>query len=72
MKKTVNDWKTYMGKHREPGPTGTGLGNHYKNFMDAIHQGTRKNCPALAATAENVVFNLPPENRVTAEDLKDS
>ncbi len=36
MTKTVNEWKTYMGKHREPGQTGTGLGNHYQNYMDAI------------------------------------
>ncbi|VAX14957.1 NADH-dependent dehydrogenase [hydrothermal vent metagenome] len=36
MSKTVNNWKTFMGKHREPGKTGGGLGNHYQNFTDAI------------------------------------
>jgi hypothetical protein len=36
MRKTVNDWQTYMGKQREPGMTGGGLGNHYQNFVDAI------------------------------------
>ena len=36
MTKTVNDWKTFMGKHREAGETGSGLGNHYQNFADAI------------------------------------
>lgn len=36
MRKTVNDWQTYMGKTREPGDTGSGLGNHYQNFVDAI------------------------------------
>ena len=36
MSKTVGEWKTYMGKHREPGPTRSGIGNHYQNFIDAI------------------------------------
>ena len=36
MQKTVNEWKTFMGKHREPGPSGSGLANHYQNFIDAI------------------------------------
>ncbi|NOX65280.1 MAG: hypothetical protein GXO85_05645 [Chlorobi bacterium] len=43
MSKTVNNWKTFMGKHREPGKTGGGLGNHYQNFADAI----RANDPGL-------------------------
>jgi predicted dehydrogenase len=36
MVSEVNSWKTYMGKNREPGPTGNGLGNHYQAFIDAI------------------------------------
>jgi hypothetical protein len=36
MLKTVNEWETYMGKTQEPGPQGSGLGNHYQNFIDAI------------------------------------
>ncbi len=36
MTKTVNEWKTYMGKHREPGQTGSGTSNHYQNYIDAI------------------------------------
>lgn len=46
MVKTVNEWKTFMGKTREPGPTGGGLGNHYKNFIDAI----RANDPGILTT----------------------
>ena len=36
MTKTVQEWKTYLGKHREPGPTGEGTANHYQNYVDAI------------------------------------
>jgi hypothetical protein len=36
MTKTVEDWKTFMGKQREPGPAGGGLGNHYQNYIEAI------------------------------------
>ena len=39
----VNHWKTYLGKGREPGPSGQGVGNHYQNFVDAI----RANDPGL-------------------------
>ncbi len=36
MLKEVKRWRTFMGKNREPGESGGGLGNHYKNFIDAI------------------------------------
>ncbi|MFP4622173.1 MAG: Gfo/Idh/MocA family protein [Bacteroidales bacterium] len=36
MVKTVDKWKTFMGREKEPGETGEGLGNHYKNFCDTI------------------------------------
>jgi len=36
MLKDVNTWKTFMGKEREQGGSGSGLGNHYQNFIDAI------------------------------------
>jgi len=36
MAKDVNRWQTYMGEKREPGESGSGLGNHYANFVDAI------------------------------------
>jgi predicted dehydrogenase len=43
MLKDVNHWQTYMGKSREIGESGKGLGNHYQNFTDAI----RENDPGL-------------------------
>ena len=30
------NWKTFMGKEREPGPSGSGGGNMFQNFADAI------------------------------------
>ena len=42
MAKTVNDWQTYMGQKREPGPHGSGLGNHYANYVDAIRNADPK------------------------------
>jgi predicted dehydrogenase len=36
MVKEVERWRTFMGKEREPGPSGGGLANHYQNFIDAI------------------------------------
>jgi predicted dehydrogenase len=44
MVKEVSYWKTYLGQKHEPGPAGKGLGNHYKNFIEAI----RANNPALS------------------------
>lgn len=31
-----NDYKTYLGKNREPGPARNAGGDHYKNFVDAV------------------------------------
>lgn len=39
MEKNVDQWRTYMGKEREQGATGNGLGNHYQNFIDTIRSG---------------------------------
>jgi hypothetical protein len=36
MLKDVSGWQTYIGKERKPGESGTGEGNHYQNFIDAI------------------------------------
>jgi predicted dehydrogenase len=36
MVKNVDEWHTYMGENRIPGPSGSGLANHYQNFIDAI------------------------------------
>lgn len=38
MLKDVDGWQTFMGKEREPGDSGKGLGNHYQNFIDAIRE----------------------------------
>ena len=42
MAKTVGEWQTYMSKNREPGATGSGLGNHYANYINAIRNGDPK------------------------------
>jgi predicted dehydrogenase len=39
MVKNVDEWRTYMGEAREPGPTGQGEANHYANFVNAIRGG---------------------------------
>ncbi len=36
MSKTVNDWQVFEGKDRNPTASGSGLGNHYQNFIKAI------------------------------------
>jgi predicted dehydrogenase len=36
MLKDVDHWQTYMGRKGEKGASGTGIGNHYENFADAI------------------------------------
>ncbi len=43
MRKSVETWEAFHGKHREPAETGSGLGNHYQNYIDAI----RANDPSL-------------------------
>ncbi|MBM3861396.1 MAG: Gfo/Idh/MocA family oxidoreductase [Verrucomicrobia bacterium] len=42
MTKDVKEWKTYMGEKREPGETGSGAGNHYEVFANAIRSGDPK------------------------------
>lgn len=44
MSKTVTDWQVFEGKNRTPGASGSGLDNHYQNYMNAI----RANNQALA------------------------
>jgi hypothetical protein len=41
MVKTVDKWQTYMGREKEPGKSGEGLGNHYKNFSDTIRTNNK-------------------------------
>ena len=54
MVKTVDKWQTFMGKEKEPGETGGGLGNHYKNFADAVRANDRTN---LNAPIEEGVYS---------------
>jgi predicted dehydrogenase len=42
MSKDVKEWKTFLGEKREPGPTGSGAGNHYEVFANAIRSGDPK------------------------------
>jgi predicted dehydrogenase len=42
MVKEVERWQTFFGQKREPGPTGSGLGDHYRNFIDAIRANDQK------------------------------
>ena len=42
MTKSVNDWQVYNGRERVEGDTGSGLGNHYQAFIDAIRAGNQK------------------------------
>ncbi len=36
MAKNGNGWQTYVGRERELGDAGSGLGNHYQDFINAI------------------------------------
>jgi predicted dehydrogenase len=38
LAKDVNEWRTFLGEKREPGPTGKGLDNHYQKFVEAIRE----------------------------------
>lgn len=38
MAKDVKAWRTYMGEKREPGKTGSGMGDHYADFINAVRQ----------------------------------
>lgn len=42
MTKNVNEWQVYYGKERKEGEKGSGLGNHYQAFIDAIRSGDRR------------------------------
>jgi len=42
MTKNVNEWQAYYGKERKEGEKGSGLGDHYKAFVDAIRAGDTK------------------------------
>ncbi len=54
MLKDVKGWQTFMGKQREPGNSGEGMGNHYQNFIDAIRAGDQSK---LTAPIEEGVYS---------------
>lgn len=37
-----SDYKTFLGKNREPGPARNAGGDHYKNFIDAVRAKDKK------------------------------
>lgn len=41
MSKTVNDWQVFDGQERETGASGSGLDNHYGNFIAAIRENNQ-------------------------------
>jgi hypothetical protein len=42
MTKNVNEWEVFYGKDRVAGEKGSGLGDHYKAFIDAIMANDQK------------------------------
>ena len=42
MTKNVNEWQTFIGKERAAGEKGSGLGDHYLNFIEAIRANDKK------------------------------
>jgi hypothetical protein len=42
MTKTVNEWEVFYGKERTPGEKGSGIGDHYDNFIKAIRANDQK------------------------------
>jgi len=42
MTKTVNEWEVFYGKERKAGEKGSGLGDHYENFIKAIRANDQK------------------------------
>jgi predicted dehydrogenase len=42
MTKNVNEWQTFFGKERAAGEKGSGLGDHYSDFIDAIRANDQK------------------------------
>ncbi len=42
MTKNVNEWQAFYGKERTPGEKGSGLGDHYADFINAIRANDQK------------------------------
>ena len=39
MAKQVDRWQVFKGPDREPGDSGEGIGNHFRDFVEAIRAG---------------------------------
>ena len=46
MELTSSSYKTYLGKNREPGPSGSGDSDHFKTFLSAVRSGRREDLGA--------------------------
>jgi predicted dehydrogenase len=46
MELTASSYKTYLGKKREPGPSGSGDCDHFKTFLTAVRSGKREDLSA--------------------------
>jgi predicted dehydrogenase len=46
MELTASSYKTYLGKKREPGPSGSGGSDHFKTFLTAARSGKREDLSA--------------------------
>jgi predicted dehydrogenase len=46
MELTASSYKTYLGKKREPGPSGSGDCDHFKTFLNAVRSGKREDLSA--------------------------
>ena len=55
-----SDYKTYLGRNREPGPARNAGGDHYKNFVDAVRAKDKK------------ILNGPVETAYQAAALRTS
>jgi hypothetical protein len=42
MAKQLENWQVYNGTKREPGDLGSGIGNHFQDFVNAIRAGDQK------------------------------
>ena len=58
--KGYNKYETYLGREREPGPSGEQGGDHYGNFIDAVraHDPERLNGPVETAHTSSALAHL--------------
>jgi hypothetical protein len=42
MAKNLDKWQVFSGPDRQPGDSGGGIGNHFRNFIDAIRAGDQE------------------------------